>query len=130
MTTSASLGITYALTVRVPQCLGVTPNEVRRWHWSKTRRRVAKCRRDVALVLSQYSPPKLPAVVTMTRCSVGRCDDDGAIGAMKCVRDEIAKWLSVDDSDPRVEWHVEQQKVSRAGVGVVIRIEARKARVG
>ncbi len=126
MTTAADLGITYVLTVRVPQTLGVTPNEVRRWHWSKTRSRVAKCRRDVALVLSPYSPPKLPAVVTMTRCSVGVLDSDGAVGAMKSVRDEIAKWFRVDDSDPRITWVVEQQKVKRADVGVVIRIEGRK----
>jgi hypothetical protein len=110
------------IAVRVPQTLGVTPNEVRRWHWSKTRRRVAKCRANVRLALSQFDKPTLPAVVTMTRCSVGTCDDDGAVGAMKSVRDEIAKWLGVDDADQRITWLVEQRKVKRADVGVVIEI--------
>lgn len=122
-----AFGMKYAgFECRVPGCLGVTPNEVRRWHWSKTRRVVAKCRRDVGLVLSQHDKPELPVMVTMTRCSVGVCDDDGAIGAMKSCRDAIAKWLGVDDSDPRVEWRVEQRKCKRADVGVVIRIEARQ----
>lgn len=110
------------ISVRVPQTLGVTPNEVRRWHWSKTRKRVAKCRANVRLALSPYAPPELPVVVTMTRCSVGTCDDDGAVGAMKSVRDSVADWLSVDDSDPGIKWIVAQRKVKRADVGVVIEI--------
>jgi hypothetical protein len=111
---------------RVPQCLGVTPNQVRRWHWSKTRRAVAKCRRDVATVLSQFEKPELPLVVTMIRCSPGTCDDDGAVGAMKSVRDEIAKFLGVDDADPRITWRVEQERVPRNRAGVVVRIEERE----
>lgn len=125
VTTAADLGITYVLTVRVPQCLGVTPNQMRRWHWSQTREAVAKCRRSVALVLSPHERPSLPVIVTMTRCSVGRCDDDGAIGAMKSARDEIAKWLGVNDNDPRITWVVEQRKVKRADCGTEIKIEAR-----
>ncbi len=111
---------------RVPGCLGVTPNEVRRRHWSKTRRAVAKCRRDVALVLSQFDRPELPVVVTMTRCSVGTLDDDGAVGAMKSVRDAVAQWLGVDDADPRIEWRVEQRKVKRKEQGVLVRVEAKR----
>lgn len=125
--TAASLGITYVLTVRVPQCLGVTPNEVRRWHWSKTRKAVATCRQSVQRILSQYTPPNSPFVtVTMTRCSVGKCDDDGAVGAMKSVRDQVASWMSVDDGDPRITWVVEQRKVKRAEVGVLIRVEGKR----
>lgn len=116
--------------VRVPQCLGVTPNEVRRWHWSKTRRVVAKCRHDVATVLSQQDKPALPVVITMTRCSPGTLDSDGAVGAMKSVRDEIAKWLGVDDSHPGIEWVVLQHKVSRRQAGTLIRIEERASAGG
>lgn len=111
---------------KVRGCLGVTPNEVRRWHWSKTRKVVAKCRRDVGLMLSQFERPELPVVVTMTRCSIGTLDDDGAVGAMKSCRDEIAKWLGVNDNDQRVEWVVKQAKVKRDAVGVVIRVEERR----
>ena len=110
---------------RAPACLGATPNEVRRWHWSKTRKVVAKCRLDVRRVLSQFEKPALPLLVTMTRCSVGTLDDDGAVGAMKSVRDEIAKWLGINDNDPRATWRVEQRRVGRKECGTVIRIERR-----
>lgn len=113
----------YGFEVRVPQCLGVTPNQVRRWHWSKTRKAVAKVRSDVTAVLSQQDKPELPVKVTMTRCSSGVLDSDGAIGSMKNVRDAIAAWIGVDDSDKRIEWHVEQRKVTRKEAGTVIRIE-------
>lgn len=116
----------FGFSVRVPQCLGVTPNEVRRWHWSKTRRVVAKTRADVAIVLSSCIKPELPVVVTMTRCSPGTLDSDGVVGAMKSVRDEIAKWLGVDDADPRIEWRVEQKKCKRTEAGALIRIEGCK----
>lgn len=111
---------------KVRGCLGVTPNEVRRWHWSKTRKMVAKCRRDVGLMLSQFERPELPVVVTMTRCSIGVLDSDGAVGAMKSCRDAVAEWLKIDDADPRVEWVVKQTKVKRDAVGTVIRVEERR----
>jgi predicted Fe-S protein YdhL (DUF1289 family) len=44
---------------------------------------------------------------------------------MKSVRDEIAAWLGVDDSDERITWRVEQRRVKRTERGVVIRVEAR-----
>lgn len=127
MTTAADLGITYALTVRIPQLKPATLN-AREHHMVKARR-VKKERRAVALVLSGYTPPRLDnqtAVVTLTRCSPGTLDDDNAVGAMKACRDQVAAWLGVDDRDPRVTWVVEQQKVSRADVGVGIRIEGRR----
>ncbi len=111
---------------KVRGCLGITPNEVRRWHWSKTRKAVAKCRWLVGLMLSQFDKPGLPVVVTMTRCSVGVLDDDGAVGACKSVRDEVAEWIGVNDSDPRVTWVVKQAKVKRDAVGMIIRMEARR----
>jgi hypothetical protein len=41
------------------------------------------------------------------------------------VIDATAEWLGLDDNDPRLEWKVEQQKVKRQDVGVVIRVEGR-----
>ncbi len=111
--------------VRVAQCLGVTPNQVRRWHWNKTRKEVSRVRRSVRLVLARFEKPDLPLLVTMTRCSVGTLDDDGAVGSMKNVRDEIASWLGINDNDPRVTWKVGQRKVSRKEAGTLIRIEPR-----
>lgn len=113
--------------VRVPQCLGVTPNEVRRWHWSKTRAAVARVRHDVALVLSPCRKPELPVLVTMIRCAPRKLDSDAVVGAMKNVRDEIAKWLGIDDADPRVDWVALQAKVARKMAGTVIRVEEKSA---
>lgn len=109
----------------MPQCLGVTPNQVRRWHWSKTRREVKKVRQSVALCLSRFDKPELPVLVTMTRCSIGTLDDDGAVGAMKSVRDEVANWLGVDDADSRISWCVKQEKSTRKTAGTMILIEPR-----
>lgn len=43
--------------------------------------------------------PKPPFVVTLTRLSCGRMDDDGLAASMKGVRDGIASALGIDDGD-------------------------------
>ncbi len=67
----------------------------------------------------------LPALVTLTRLSVGTMDDDGVVGALKAVRDGVADALGIDDADPRVTWRYDQKKVKRGEWGVLISIEAR-----
>lgn len=66
-----------------------------------------------------------PLVVTITRYSPGKPDDDGAVGSGKWVRDSIAKLLGVDDGDPRVTWKVQcsREKPSGNRYAVAIRIE-------
>lgn len=126
---ASALGLhRYGFEVRVPQCLGVTPNEVRCWHWSKTRKAVAKVRHDVTVVLSQQDKPRLPVKVTIVRCASRLMrDSDGLIGSAKSTRDAIAAWLGIDDADLHsgalVSWHVEQRKVKRTEAGTVIRVE-------
>lgn len=68
-----------------------------------------------------------PYVVTMTRVSAGYLDDDGAVGAMKGVRDEIALWIGLDDRDPRVAWLVKQSPAKRGEGGMIITIESEHA---
>lgn len=50
-----------------------------------------------ALLLNKRDKPELPVVVRLTRESKGRLDDDNLSTAMKYVRDEIARFMGVDD---------------------------------
>jgi hypothetical protein len=55
----------------------------------------------------------LPAVeVTLVRITPSSrgLDDDNLASAFKAIRDEVAKWLGVDDRDPRVSWKYAQEK--------------------
>jgi hypothetical protein len=85
-----------------------------REHWRKRADRVAGERRAVAWGLKARGVPALPAVVTLTRIAPRRLDGDNLQGGCKAARDEVAAWLGVDDSDPRVEWRYEQSTESLA----------------
>ncbi len=61
-----------------------------------------------------------PAVVTLTRVSPRELDDDNLRGALKAVRDEVARLLGVDDRDARVQWRYGQEKGKPA-----VRVEVR-----
>lgn len=107
---------------------GVTPpglNAQRREHHRARHRRVRREREHVALRFTGHNPPAPPVVVTMTRCSPRLLDDDGAVGSMKAVRDQVAHWMGIDDADPRVTWKVEQRKVPKAQAGTEIEIRGR-----
>ena len=56
------------------------------------------------------APPAPPCRVVITRVSARGLDTDNLQGSAKHVRDAVAKWLGVDDRDPRVEWPVVQEK--------------------
>lgn len=71
-----------------------------------------------AALMGRRAPPG-PWVVTITRVSPGRLDDDGATAAAKHVRDAVATWLGVDDADHRVRFLVEQAK-GPAGVRIAV----------
>lgn len=77
-------------------------------HWSERARYVADVRRVVAVALLGCVRPGIPARITVTRQGVRAMDDDGCVAACKPVRDEVARWLGIDDADPRVRWIVEQ----------------------
>ena len=53
-------------------------------------------------------PP--PCRVVITRVSPRGLDTDNLQGSAKHARDAVARWLGVDDRDPRVEWIVTQRK--------------------
>jgi hypothetical protein len=100
-------------------------------HWPRTKR-TKRARGLVALLVPvqlRITGIRPPCVVTLTRISPGKTDDDGNISALKATRDGVADALGVDDGDPRVEWKYEQRKGSRkdltlaGGYGVEIRID-------
>jgi hypothetical protein len=77
----------------------------------------------------------LPLLISLTRMSpkakwlpdkriFEACDDDAVPPALKGVRDEIAKWLGMDDGDQRLFFKYAQEK---GPMGVRVRIEEREA---
>ncbi len=87
--------------IRVP--LRTVPGQnAREQHYVKARR--VKLERDATsweLWRSHAPRPALPCTVRLTRVSPGYrpVDDDNLSGSLKGVRDEVAKWLGVDDGD-------------------------------
>lgn len=72
--------------------------------------------------VARWEPPyPPPLVITMTRLSARRFDDDGAVASMKPIRDQLAELLGVNDNDARITWVVKQE--SRRMPGVRVQIE-------
>jgi hypothetical protein len=111
-------------TVTIPMRLPSAANL--REHWAKKAKRVADQRRTVGAYLGGGPRPTLPVEVTLTRIAPRALDGDNLQHAFKGTRDEVARWLSVDDADPRVTWTYRQRK---GGVGVQA-VEVRLERVG
>lgn len=87
-----------------------------REHHMARARRVKIEREAVAWMLKTAQRPALPCVVTLTRVapSSGLDLDDNLPGALKGVRDEVAKWLGVNDRRRDV---VRYEYAQRRGVG-------------
>jgi hypothetical protein len=63
----------------------------------------------------------LPCVVVLTRIGGKQLDDDNLQRCFKAVRDVVAKWLGVDDADPRIRWRYRQRPGWVMGCGIQIR---------
>ena len=71
-----------------------------REHWQQRHRRVKGERKTTAWVLATARRPAVPCSVLLTRVAPsGGLDDDNLAGSLKSVRDEVARWLGVDDKD-------------------------------
>jgi hypothetical protein len=83
-------------------------------HWRVRQKRAKGQHQAVAACLHGVPRPALPVVVQFTRYSPGTTplDDDGAVAAVKHVRDAVAKWLGVDDADERVKWIMPPRQVT------------------
>ena len=91
-----------------------------REHWSARARRVKAQRQAVAIYVLGKPRPALPVVVTLTRVAPRALDGDNLQSAFKAPRDEVARWLGVDDADPRVTWSYAQRSggVGRYGIEI------------
>jgi hypothetical protein len=93
--------------------------------WRRTSRSKLQ-KKVVAEALWALRPPKpnLPLTVTLIRISAGHCDSDGAVAALKWVRDEFARWVGEDDGregDDGYTWLYEQEKCKKGDYGVRIK---------
>jgi hypothetical protein len=107
------------ISVLLPLTTGRGLND--RMHWMQ-RARQTKKQRSAAWLLVPKHP--LPCVVTITRLSAGKLDDDNLQGAMKAIRDGIADRLGIDDADKRVRWQYAQEKCKRGESAVRVEIRA------
>lgn len=93
----------------------------KREHWRVTAARKKAHRAQVALILRSLDHPTLPVVCRVTRRSTGVLDShDNLPSAFKNVIDEVAKWLGIDDADPRVRWEYAQEKCKKGDYGIRI----------
>ena len=89
-----------------------------REHWRKRAARVKSERAASALIVRPFFTP---CIVRLVRLSPSLCDDDNLQGAMKAVRDEVAKICGVDDGPTGpITWHYAQEKCKRGQFGVKV----------
>jgi hypothetical protein len=92
-----------------------------REHWRVKAKRVASERNSTSYALMGEQKPPIPCSVRLTRVGPGMLDDDNLVGAMKGVRDEIAKWLGIDDRHSETVRYVYAQR--RASVEWIVTVE-------
>lgn len=115
--------MTDGIVLEIPLRLGRGLNE--RLHHMARARKVKHERHTTAwaIKLAKLQRPALPLVVTIIRGTTSHkpLDDDNLVGACKGVRDQLAEWLGVDDSDARVKWKYDQRcSLKQWAVGVRI----------
>ena len=91
-----------------------------REHFRARARRVKAERQTTAWLLAPLAKPDVPCVVLLTRIGPSNgLDDDNLAGALKAVRDEIARWLGVDDRRSEiVKYRYAQRRGKAWGVSV------------
>jgi hypothetical protein len=104
-----------------------------RGHWASKASQIKKERELVGLALlagarDLRGKHERVGRVAMTRMSARMLDDDNCVGSLKATRDAVAEWLGIDDGDRRISWSSGQEKTTRKGRGLVIRIEGRVER--
>ncbi len=109
-----------ALRVELPG-LRLVSEANQRGSWHRGAGRAARQRSVVALRLRRMKPIAPPCEVRVIRIAPRALDDDNLARACKAVRDEVARWLGVDDGDTRVSWRVGQVRGRSYGVRVLVR---------
>lgn len=70
----------------------------------------------------QARPSGVVACVSLIRCGNKTLDSDNLLGALKALRDTIARTLGVDDGDERVRWCYGQAR-AEGRKGVIVKLE-------
>ena len=91
-----------------------------REHWAAKARRAKAQIQAVGWGFAGRMPPKPPVAVRMTRIGKRILDTDNLEGALKHVRDGVAKWLMVDDGRPDIRWICRQEIGKEYGVRIEI----------
>lgn len=94
----------------------------RRDHWAVRRRRglvqkAAALKALVALGPAVRDRFRAAEVVTVRFVRIGgkRLDSDNLVGGFKAIRDQLAKWLLVDDGSDRLRWEWPAQEAGEKG---------------
>jgi hypothetical protein len=94
-------------------------NERGNWRagWRRSKQQRDELRNLLPLTAGK---PTLPCVVLLTRIAPRPIKDehDNLPRAFKACVDEVAAWLGVDDSDPRVVWRYAQERGAARTYGV------------
>ena len=97
-------------------------------HWRVRHARFKVQRMMVWGFLSVSPPVAIPCTVTLTRIGPRKLDSDNLAGGFKAVRDEVARWLKINDNHPDVVWAYQQVTSKEVKVGypygVRIKIES------
>jgi hypothetical protein len=85
-------------------------------------RRVKREHHVVAWALCAARTPHdlAPCEVRLTRQGTHRMDSDNLQGAFKAVRDEVARWLDIDDGGDEVTWVYAPQRIRPGAATVTI----------
>jgi hypothetical protein len=84
-------------------------------------KRKQQVKEAVRSALATVSPPPLPVVVVLTRLGVKEQDGDNNQRTLKSCRDEVSRWLGVDDGDKLVRWRYAQSPGWTSGVVIDVR---------
>ena len=113
----------------------ISENNAREHHMARHRRRSMQ-RERVHLHWLAHRACKVaaPYTITLTRIAGRKLDGDNLQGALKAVRDQVAKELGINDGDEAHEWLYDQRKprprevgLQAGGYGVEILVRSQKA---
>lgn len=96
-------------------------------HWAVRRDRANAQKDAVRSALYGWRVPDGICVVTLTRIAPRKLDSDNLARAFKACRDQVAKWLGVDDGDERIQYRYAQRPPTTPGqYGIDIAFITRK----
>ncbi len=94
-----------------------------RWKSFRQEKKVKKIVGWALVAKFGRSPPSPPMTIHIVRIGPGRPDGDNITsGDTKNVRDEIAKWIGMDDGDPMLAWTYAKRSEGKGKYAVEITI--------